>query len=86
MTAIDVTVDSQHFQMLKEMASARGIEVGEMASRLLRRATRAAQPKPVYDIEVLKAYAAEFEAEELALAGSDPVHRLELLEAEDRAR
>ncbi len=56
-----------------------------MASRLLRRAIRAAQPKPVYDIEALKAYATENEAEETALAASDSGHRAELLAYEDRA-
>ncbi len=85
MTTIDVAVEERIFQTLKEVALARSIGVEEMASRLLRRAIRTAQPKPVYDIEVLRSYAKEFEAEDLALADSDSAHRLELLEAEDRA-
>ena len=85
MMVLDVTVDELTFTTLEELAAARSISVEEMASRLLRRAIRAARPKPIYDVEVLRAYAKEFEAEELALADSDSAHRLELLEAEDRA-
>lgn len=85
MTTLDVTVDELTFTFLEKLALARGINIDEMASRLLKRAIRAARPKPVYDVEALRAYAKEFEAEDLALADSGSAHRLELLEAEDRA-
>lgn len=85
MITLDVTADEGIYETLKEMALERSITVEEIASRLLRRATRAARPKPVYDREVLRAYAAENKAEEEALADSGSAHRLELLEAEDRA-
>ena len=85
MKTIEITVDERTLAGLQEMAAAQKIGVEEMASRLLKRAIRAARPKPVYDIEALRAYAKEFEAEDLALADSGSAHRLELLEAEDRA-
>ena len=85
MTTLDVAVDEKTSQTLKEMALARGLNIDEMASRLLKHAIRAARPKPVYDVEALRAYAKEFEAEDLALADSGSAHRLELLEAEDGA-
>lgn len=49
------------------------------------RAVRTARPRPVYDLEMLKAYAAEYAAEEEALAESDRVHRADLLAHEDQA-
>ena len=83
MPTLIVTLDDATEAGLQQMARQRNITSAEMASRLLRRAVRAAQPKVVCDVEALRAYARENEAEELALANSDSVHRLELLEMKD---
>ena len=85
MIALTITIDEQTAQHLRQMAQERGIDTAVMASRLLRRAVRAARPRPVYDVETLNAYAAENMAEELALADSDSKHRAELLAYEDGA-
>lgn len=84
MPELIVIVDEATEAGLQQMALQRNTTSTEMASRLLRRAVRAVQPRSVYDAVALRAYARENEAEELALANSDSVHRLELLEAEDR--
>ena len=85
MTTLMIPIDGQAEQSLQEMSARQGIDPVEMASRLLKRAILAARPKPVFDLEVLKAYAEENAAEELALAESDLEHRAELLAHEDRA-
>lgn len=56
-----------------------------VTTRLLKRAILAARPRPVYDLEAIKANAAEFAAEDLALAESDLTHRAGLLAQEDAA-
>jgi hypothetical protein len=56
-----------------------------MAARLLRRAVRAKRPKPALDWDAIRAHAAAFADDDLALADSDTAHRAELLEAEDTA-
>ncbi len=83
MSTLTITLDPRTEAGLKLMSETEGTEAGVMASRLLARAVRAARPRPVFDVERLKAYAAENEAEELALADSDPAHRAALLAKED---
>jgi hypothetical protein len=85
MNTLTITIDPRTEADLNQMSEREGTDASLMAARLLARAVRAARPRPVYDIERLKAYAAENEAEELALADSDPVHRAELLAQEDAA-
>lgn len=53
-----------------------------MTTRLDRRAIRAARPRSLFDSATLRAYAAENQAEELALADSDSEHRAQLLAEE----
>ncbi len=84
MPTLTVVLDEATEAGLQQMAQQRNISTAEMASRLLRRAIRAAQPKVVYDVEALRAYARENGVEELALANSDSAHRLELLKAQNR--
>ena len=85
MPTLIVTIDEATKAGLQQMAQERGLDAAEMASRLLRRAVRAVQPKPIYNVNALRMYARENKAEELALADSGSAHRLELLEAEDWA-
>ena len=70
---------------LQRLSAAEGISPSDLAARLLARAVRAARPRPVYDIEAIKANCAEFAAEDEALAESDIAHRAELLAREDTA-
>ncbi len=67
------------------MSHRSGIDPADMALRLLRRAIRAAQPKPIYDIEALKATYAEFAEEDIALSEATVAHHAELLAYEDQA-
>lgn len=67
------------------MSSPRSTNSAEMAARLIRCAIRAARPRPLFDSALLRAYAAENQAEELALADSDLEHRAQLLTEEDAA-
>ncbi|MDQ2686397.1 MAG: hypothetical protein M3Y28_00860 [Armatimonadota bacterium] len=70
---------------LQQISSAENNDMDRVATRLLKRAILAARPRPVYDLEAIKANAAEFAAEDLALAESDVAHRAELLAQEDAA-
>ena len=83
MTTVTIPLDGQAEQTLQEMSARQGIDPVEMASRLLKRAIRAARPRPVFDLEAVRAYVEENAAEELALADSDSEHRAELLAYED---
>lgn len=85
MTTLTITIDERSDQSLQQMSQQRGMDPADMASRLLRRAIRAAQPKPVYDIETLKAAYAEFAEEDIALAEATVAEHAELLAYEDRA-
>lgn len=67
--------------MDRTMSTAHSTNSVEMAVRLTRRAIRAA--RPLFDSATLRAYAAENQAEELALADSDLAHRAQLLADED---
>ena len=84
---LTITIDERSEQSLEQMSRINGIEPPDMASRLLRRAIRAAQPKPVYDIDIeaLKSAYEEFAAEDIALAEATAVDHVELLAYEDRA-
>jgi len=85
MMSLDVVLDEASAKFLQEMSARLGIDPAVMASRLVERAIRAARPRPVYDAEALKAYAAENATEEGALADSDSAHRQWLLLREDKA-
>ena len=80
---LTVTIDSCTEADLRQISEGQGTDASVMASRLLARAVRAARPRPAFDAERLKAYAAENRSEELALADSDSTHRAELLAKED---
>ena len=80
-----IPIDGQAEQSLQEMSARQGIDPVEMASRLLKRAIRAARPKPVYDIPALQAAYAEFAAEDLALSEATVAEHAELLAYEDIA-
>jgi len=81
---LSITIDKQSEQSLQQMLEQQGTDLSDMASRLLRRALREAQPKPVYDIDALKAAYAEFAEEDLAFSEVTVAEHRELLEAEDR--
>ena len=86
MTTLTITIDERMEAELRRLSAAAGeASPSEYAARLLARAVRAARPRPVYDVEALKAYAEEYADEELALADSDQAHRAELLAYEDAA-
>ncbi len=77
---LTITLDKRSEQLSQQ----RGIDPTDMASRLLQRAIRAAQPKPVYDMDALKAAYAEFAKEDIALSGASVAHHAELSAQEDR--
>lgn len=83
MTTLTITIDERTEADLQRLSAAESASPSDLASRLLARAVRAARPRPVYDREALKAYAAEYADEEAALADSDPAHRAALLAQED---
>ncbi len=78
-----ITLDEVTEAGLQRLSAKEGRQASEYAARLLARAVRTARPRPVYDSAMLKAYAAENQAEELALADSDLEHRAQLLAKED---
>lgn len=84
MTTLTIT-DSFVETQLQQISSAENKDMDRVTTRLLKRAILAARPRPVYDLEAIKANAAEFAAEDLALADSDSAHRAELLAQEDAA-
>jgi predicted secreted Zn-dependent protease len=85
MTTLTIAIDARTEADLRRLSEVHHAEPGELAARLLARAVRAARSRPAYDIEALKAYAAEHAAEEAVLADSDPQHRADLLAGEDAA-
>jgi hypothetical protein len=85
MTTLIVNIDEHTASGLRRLCEPEGSEPDALAARLLSRAVRAARPRPVYDIEILKATCAEHAAEEEALAESDAEARAELLAQEDAA-
>ena len=80
-----ITLDGPSDAVLVELSRKESVEPDELASRLLRRALRVARPRPVYDIEAIRANCEEFAAEDAALADSDSQHRADLLAQEDAA-
>ena len=85
MSTRTITLDGRTEAVLIELARKESIEPDELASRLLRRALRAARPRRTYDIEAIRANCEEFAAEDIALADSDIQHRAALLAREDAA-
>lgn len=85
MTTLTITLDDFAETQLQKLSTTEGDDMNRVATRLLKRAILAARPRPVYDLEAIKANAAEFAAEDLALAESDAVHRADLLAQEDAA-
>ncbi len=85
MSTRTIVLDGPTEAVLLELSRKEQVAPDDLAARLLRRALRAARPRPVYDIEAIRANCAEFAEEELALADSDPEHRAALLAAEDAA-
>ena len=82
---LTIKLDKRSEESLQKISSEQGEEPSDMAFRLLQRAIRAALPKPVYDIEALKATYAEFAEEDIALSESTVAEHAELLAHEDRA-
>lgn len=82
---LSITIDKQSEQSLQQMSEQQGTDLSDTASRLLRRALHAAQPKPVYDVDALKAAYEEFAEEDLALSEATLAEHRELLAYEDRA-
>ena len=81
---LTVTIDEQSERSLQRMSHQSGVEPADMASRLLRRALRAAQPRPAYDVEAIKAAYAEFAEEDIAFSEATVAEHAELLAHEDR--
>ncbi|MDQ2799462.1 MAG: hypothetical protein M3Y13_07460 [Armatimonadota bacterium] len=82
---LTITLDKRSEESLQKISTEQGVELTNMASRLLQRAIRAAQPKPVYDIEALKAAYAEFADEDIALSEATVAEHAALLAHEDQA-
>ena len=82
---LTITLDKRSEQSLQQLSQQSGIDPTDMASRLLQRAIRAAQPKPVYDLDALKMAYVEFIEEDMALSEASVTHHAELLAQEDRA-
>jgi hypothetical protein len=85
MTTLTVSIDEPTEARLREMSANEGIDLTDLASRLLTKAAESVRSRPVFDIDTLKAYAAEYGEEEEALAESGIEHRAQLLADEDNA-
>ena len=85
MTTLTITIDEATEADLQRLSAKEGRAASEYAARLLARAVRAARPKPVYDMDVLKTVYAEFAEEDMALSEASVAHHAELLAQEDRA-
>ena len=84
MTTLTIIIDERTEADLHRMSTAEGTDASRVAARLLADAVQAVRPRPKFDRTALEAYAAEYHAEEVALADSDLAHRVELLSAEDK--
>ena len=82
---LTITLDKRSEEALQIISAQQSMEPSNMAFRLLQRAIRAAQPKPVYDIVSLKAAYAEFAEEDIALSEATVAEHADLLAYEDRA-
>ncbi len=85
MSTRTIVLDGRTEAVLLELSRKEQIAPDDLAARLLRRAIRAARPRPVYDIEAIRANCEEFAEEDAALADSDSEHRADLLAQEDAA-
>ena len=85
MSTVTLTMDAHTERELQALSDQEGIPVSEVALRLLRRAIRAKRPRPTFNVETVRALAAKFQEEDLALAESDQEHRAALLADEDTA-
>ncbi len=85
MTTLTITMDEVTTADLQRLSAQEGQQASEYAARLFARAVRAARPKPVYDIDALKAAYAEFAEEDIALSEATVAEHAELLAYEDRA-
>jgi hypothetical protein len=85
MSTLNVHIDAQTENGLRQLSQKEGNDISQTASRLLARAVRAARPRRVYDVEAIRVANAPFQTEDEALAESDRTHRADLLAEEDRA-
>ena len=85
MKTLTIQIDDHTATSLPQLSEQEGHDPREVAARLLARAVRAARPRPVYDVDVLRAAAGEFAAEDEALAESGAEERARLLAEEDAA-
>lgn len=85
MTTLTITIDDVTEADLQRLSAKEGRQASEYAARLFARAVRAARPKPVYDIDALKAAYAEFAEEDITLSEATVAEHAELLAYEDRA-
>ena len=80
-----ITLDEVTEAGLQSLSAKEGRQASEYAARLLARAVRAARPKPVYDIDALKAAYAEFAEEDVAWSEATVAEHAALLADEDKA-
>ena len=85
MATLTIMLDGTTEAGLYQLSAQEGRQASEYVARLVARAVRAARPRPEFDAELIRAYTKENRDEEEALANSGSAHRVELLEAEDRA-
>lgn len=84
MTSINVIVDNRTESGLRDISLREGIDVTDIASRLLARAVRAARVRPTFDVEELRSAYAPFADEDLQLAEADAADCAGILADEDR--
>jgi hypothetical protein len=75
MATVTLELDTRTENNLNSLSASEGVPASEIAVRLLRRAIRSQRPRPSVDWEAVRIHAAEFAAEDLALADSDREHR-----------
>jgi hypothetical protein len=85
MVSVTIALDERTEDKLNRLSASEGIPADELAARLLRRAVRAKIPRPAWDLDAIRAHAATFAEEDLALADADSAHRADLLTGEDTA-
>ena len=85
MVTLTIDLDEVIAKDLRRISLDEGCEPAVTAARLLKRAVLRARPRPVYDVEAIKAAYSEFAAEDAALADEDSEEALRHLAAEDVA-
>lgn len=85
MTTLTIEVDCQTEQGLRRLSGLDGVDMTQLAERLLARAVRSARPRPVFNAELIRTANAPFIAEDEALAESASTERADLLAEEDAA-